>query len=363
MDQGSRQSENTPLRRRAWRFGILGVSLALLAGVITLLLSPHSPATRSEKVRGVEVVATIPPVADIVRELGGERVTVYSLLPAGASPHTFEPRPSDIRRIATAELVVTVGAGLDAWVEKLLNAAGSSGTPRLAITSTTRLLLVGTHRTPELVAPAGNRGDATGEADSEHTGHAHEGEGIYDPHVWLDPLRVRDDIAPAIAASLARIDPAGRSYYQSRLKLYQTELTELDREISRLLSPYRGLRFIAFHSAWRYMAERYGLQEVAAIEPFPGREPSPAWLAQLQKLARAQSAFLIVAEAQFNPQIARMLSEAINGLVVTLDPEGGGPDVAGRSTYLELMRYNAREIARAARKLQSEHSGEKQKSK
>ncbi|HHV54648.1 MAG TPA: zinc ABC transporter substrate-binding protein [Firmicutes bacterium] len=348
MKRDNRQEQHyqqQPARRRNRRYLHWAAGLALLLGVVNAALSLTAQSRESGN---IEVVATIPPVADIIQELGGERVTVHSLLPAGASPHTFEPRPSDVRRIATADLIVTVGEGLDVWVEKLLTAAGSSKTTRLAITSATRLLPARTNRILVTSTPE------SGHTDAEHS-HDHDDEGMYDPHVWLDPVRVRDDIAPAIVASLAKVDPAGRSYYQSRLKLYQAKLTELDQELNRLLQPYRGFRFIAFHSAWRYMAERYGLEEAAAIEPFPGREPSPAWLAELQKLAKAQSACIIVAEVQFNPQIARMLSQAINGVVVTLDPLGG-PDVTGRSTYLELMRYNATELAKAARQVRAERA-------
>lgn len=328
---------------------LCGAGLALLLAAISTGLSL---TTHSQKAGGIEAVATIPPVADIIRELGGERVTVYSLLPAGASPHSFEPRPSDVRRIADADLIVTVGAGLDVWIEKLLTAAGSNKAARLAVTSATRLLPARTEKV--LVAASTGSGDTDGES-----GPTHEDEdSVYDPHVWLDPVRVRDDIAPAIVARLEKLDPAGRSYYQLRLKLYQAKLTELDQELDRLLQPYRGLRFIGFHSAWRYMAERYDLEEVASIETFPGREPSPAWLAELQKLAKAQNTYVIVAEAQFNAQVARMLSQAINGVLVSLDPLGG-QGVAGRSTYIELMRYNTTELVKAAQQVRGGRLGGK----
>lgn len=421
-----------------------GVVLALVLATgggekLGLRFGPGSGQQGQGRAGAIVVIATISPIADIVRQVGGERVAVHNLLPAGASPHTFEPRASDVRRIAEADLIVTVGAGLDAWVDRLLTAAQvapakAAGTAAGAVAGTAARTAVGTSAgaaagtrtetaagtrtatgarvvrlelatvTTLLPAPtldAGETGDASGGAidaraennspaqgrndnpaqgngeghsdgqaqghDDAHNdgqdqdqdqGHDHVHEhGLYDPHFWLDPIRVREEIAPAIASALERIEESrgqargADDYYQERLRRYQQVLTELDREIATTLAPARGLRFIAFHSAWRYFAARYGLVEVAAIEPFPGREPSPAWLAHLQEVAREQQARVIVAETQFNPQVARLLAEAVHGQLVTLDPEGGGA-LAGRSSYVELMRWNARRLAEAAARLQ-----------
>ncbi|MBE3582686.1 MAG: zinc ABC transporter substrate-binding protein [Limnochordaceae bacterium] len=301
--------------RRRTMAVLLLLAAALLLFTTAMVRRGHSAPASPQLV----VVTTLPPLADITRELGGDRVSVASLLPAGASPHTFEPRPSDVRRLATARLIIRIGAGLDDWVAPMLRAAAQPHQVQLDLSSHVTLL----------------------QSVDEHTGRS-----APNPHYWLDPLRVRDEIAPAIAARLSDLDPAGKAYYADRLARYRETLTALDTELRQTLAPVRGLRFIAMHSAWPYLAARYDLQEVAAIEEFPGREPSAAWLADLQRLARQHNVHTIAAEQQFNPQIARLLAQAVGGVLITLDPLGG-PGVEGRQTYVELMRYNARQFLEA----------------
>src|SRR5512140_3194235 len=144
----------------------------LLAAVClwSLLLSARVEAA-------VRVVATIFPVADIVQQIGRDAVDVITLLPPGASPHTFEPTPAQMREVAEARVFVRVGAGLDSWTEKLLAARNPTLTI-LTLTDGVRLLsLTETH------------------ADEPAAGGGHGG----DPHIWLDPLLVRDQLVPAIS--------------------------------------------------------------------------------------------------------------------------------------------------------------------
>jgi zinc transport system substrate-binding protein len=130
----------------------------------------------------VRVVATIFPLADMVRQVGKDAVEVVTLLPPGASPHTFEPTPAQIRELAHAAVFVQVGAGLDAWAAKLL--AANPGTIRV-VTIADGLTLIG-------------NAEAHGSDGDPHRGEPHGG----DPHVWLDPILVRDHAVPAITAAL-----------------------------------------------------------------------------------------------------------------------------------------------------------------
>jgi zinc transport system substrate-binding protein len=262
----------------------------------------------------VRVVATIYPIADIVRQVGQEQVDVVTLLPPGANPHTFEPTPAQIRTVAEARVFVCVGAGLDAWTSKLLAARRE---PVTVVTLTDGLSLIG--------AVDGHGGD---------------------PHVWLDPLLVKDHMLPALVNALSREDPQGRPGYERGAAQFGDGLVQLDAEIHRAFAPLASRRYIAFHSAWRYFGQRYGLQEIGVVEAFPGKEPSAREIAAIVKRARDAQVRVVLVEPQFSPRAAEQIARDIGGRTLLVD-DIGGPAVPGRSTYLELLRYDARAFAEA----------------
>jgi len=271
-------------------------------------------------------VATIQPLGLLLRELGGDRVAVAVLVPSGASPHTFEPQPSDVAALARARLLVEAGGGLDGWVRALRNAAESN--PDGVVV----LALPGLDPLP---AVASGHGDAK----------PHDAGRRLDPHAWLDPIRVRDVVVPALAARLIALDPAGRADYEAWRDAFIAKLTALDTEIRATLAGH-GRRFLAFHAAWRYFAQRYQLEEVGVIEEAPGEEPTPRELGALSRRARDAQVPAILIEPQLSPRIAEMLARDLGVALVTVDPNGDPADPE-RASYEGLMRWNARAFARA----------------
>jgi ABC-type Zn uptake system ZnuABC Zn-binding protein ZnuA len=252
-------------------------------------------------------------------------VRVATLVPAGASPHVFEPRPRDVARLAAASAVLRVGAGLDDWTLSLLGAAPRP--PRVFVLS----------ESPGLdPLPA------------DLHAHARAGGARLDPHVWLDPLRVRDALAPALAAELAEIDPAGEPVFRARLAAFRERLGALDAELRVALAdaPRRG--YVAFHGAWRYFGARYGLEEVAVIEESAGEEPTPRALARLLAAARVAGVTAILVEPQLPARLATAIAAELGGdaATVIVDPIGD-PDDPARARYEDLMRWNAAAFARA----------------
>jgi ABC-type Zn uptake system ZnuABC Zn-binding protein ZnuA len=261
----------------------------------------------------------------LVREIGGDRVEVAVLVPPGASPHTFEPQPSDVAALARAALLVEAGAGLDGWV-RALAAAATPAPPRATVADAPGL---------GLLAASGAHAEAEAAAAAPHV----------DPHVWLDPIRVRDAVVPALLAALVSADPEGRAGHEERARAFQTQLGELDADVRRTLAG-RGTRFVAFHAAWRYFAARYGLEEVGVVEEAPGEEPAPRALAALVTRARAAGVPAILVEPQLSPRVAQVLAAEFGATTVLVDPNGDPTDPE-RSSYASLMRFNARAFARA----------------
>jgi zinc transport system substrate-binding protein len=274
----------------------------------------------------IKAVATIFPLTDIVRQIGGNRVSVTTILTSGMSEHVFEPTTAQMRQMADASLYVRVGAQMDTWGDKLLAAAKR---PPIIVTATYGVPLLRVAE-QEMVE------------EKEPEAHHHGGD---DPHVWLDPIIVRDHVVPAVVNALSRISPGDAAYFRSNGRRFSAELTSLDREMRNLLKPIAKRDFIALHGAWHYLAKRYGFRQIAAVEPFPGKEPSAKYIAALVTLARKNGVTTIFAEPQLSAKAARVIADELKGKVLLLDPLGG-ETVPGRNSYTALIRYDLTVIAR-----------------
>jgi ABC-type Zn uptake system ZnuABC Zn-binding protein ZnuA len=306
---------------------------ALLAWALALALASAGPAWGAGRAQAgpLPVTASIPPVALLVAAVGGDQVAVRTLLPPGASPHGYEPTPSQVRDLAGSALLVTVGAGLDPWAGRLHRAVGR-GVPVLELADHTRLLPAAVEHHHEGEAPGAD------EDDHDHAGG--------DPHVWLDPVRVRDDLVPAIQRALTDAAPDRGPVFSRNADAFRARLTDLDRELAEGLKPDAGRAFVAFHGSFTYLAARYGLRQVAVVEPLPGREPSARWMARVIEAGRDSGARAVLIEPQFNPRVARTVASQFGARVVTVDPLGA-PGGAPTDSYEALLRFNLRAFREA----------------
>jgi zinc transport system substrate-binding protein len=248
-------------------------------------------------------------------------VEVTTLMSAGDSPHTWEPLPAQVKTIADARLMVVNGAGLEFWMEKVVQAAASPD-----------LLIVDTSVLPAIE-------DSLLTVDDEQAGEdSHHG---VNPHIWLDPVLARQQVE-AIAQALIMVDPGSKETYLENAAAYVAELKSLDEEIREATESFSIREFIAFHPAWTYFAGRYGLVEAAVIEETPGQDSS-AHKKEVIDLARALGIRAIFAEPQFNPQAAESIAEEVGAEVLFLDPMGG-PSLPDRDSYIRLMRYNLEQM-------------------
>ncbi|MFU8889808.1 MAG: metal ABC transporter substrate-binding protein [Trueperaceae bacterium] len=287
-----------------------GVSRLLATCLALFLLTPAAARPN--------VVVSIHPLYDLVRQIAGDDADVVRLLAPGASPHTFDPTPRDVARIVAADLVVMNG-GLDLWLRNLVEASGA----RAPV-----LELIG------LEAVRGALRESFPDLVTADAGGASYG---FNPHVWLDPL-VMAAALPDLARALADVDAAAADRYLARAEALVADLEALHRELAAGLAPLAGVAFVPFHDAWPYFAARYGLDLVVEIEPFPGREPSPAYLRTALGLIRDSGARVIFGEAQLERRPAEVVAAEAGVALAILDPLGGVPE---RDGYQELLRWNA----------------------
>jgi ABC-type Zn uptake system ZnuABC Zn-binding protein ZnuA len=294
---------------------LLGVlaSMAAACGA-----GPAGTAPGSNGPGSLEVVTTTTVFADIVRSVGGNRVTVSSIIPPGVGPEDYEPKPDDARKLDHAELIVSNGVGLDDFLDGLLASAGSGDTPRLVLGEGIPVLTV---------------------------------DGEENPHFWLDPSLVRQYYLPAIAARLAGLDPAGAATYDSNVGSYGADLEALDAQLRGQVEgiPEANRKLVTFHDALPYFARHYGFELVGVILDNPGQEPTAGELAALVDTVQAAHVKAVFSEAQFSPRLAATLAEeaGITTVVTTLYTDALGP--APADTYVGMMRWDMDQIVPALR--------------
>ncbi len=279
---------------------------------VFLALSIALPAGAFDRIR---VVTTLPDLADWVREIGGERVEVRSLITGLENPHTYEPRVSDVKAVAGSRVLVMVGLGLEEWVKGLVENARNS----------------------ELEVIEAARGVPVIQGHEDHHGEAGN------PHVWLDPGRA-EILCRNIARGLETVDPFPGDYYELRYQDYRRRLRETAERIRERVRGLPDRRFIAYHPAWPYFAEGLGFELVGVITEIPGQEPSARGLAGLIDRIRNEKIRVLVTEPQLSSKIPELLRQETGIRVVTLSPLLGASPAR---SYLELLEQNASALIEA----------------
>ncbi len=286
----------------------------IFLGLFLLLACPGQTLAGSAATQQVQFVASIPPLAAILREVTGDRAQVTTLLPPGASPHTFQPKPSQAKLLEKALAFFLAGPNLDKeWAGRLQ-----------------------ARRQIEMVLLLPEEFRLSAQDDHHHDKSGH-GESGLDSHFWTDPLAVRAMI-PELIRQLAELDPAGRELYHANGLRFSAELTALDQELTRLFQPVKTQPFFLFHPSFQYLFKRYQLRLAGLIEPFPGREPSPKFLRELTDRIKSTGATAVFSEVELPPRPAEVLAEAAGVRLFQLDPLGGTPSLY---RYDELIRHNA----------------------
>lgn len=295
------------------------VAMVSVASVITLLVVLGAgllPSGRAAEQPVLRVVATTSVFADLAVHVGGERIEISSLIPLGADPHAWEPSTRQIRDVATADVFLYNGLGLEPWADRIIATVGGR-----------HLLSV---RLSEGLEPI--RGVSFG-VDAHTDG---------DPHFWLDITNAMHYVK-RIEQALSSVDPAGAAYYSERAARYLAELEQLDEwfaaEIRRIPPERRVL--VTYHDAFVYMANRYGLEPVGFLVRNPDREPSPREMADVLRAIASHGVRTIFAEPQVSPRFVQALAREANINVAILYTDALTADVP---TYVEMMKSNARAL-------------------
>ncbi len=302
------------------------ITVRYLLALLFFVVPPASMASGA----GPTLFVSIVPQKFFVQQIGGDNFTVEVMVPPGASPHTYEPKPSQMKKLAGARAFFTIGVALeDAWLDRI-----ATINPDMQIVRTEagieRLAMVDDHD-HEHEGAAGGKHD-----DQEHT-EAHQ-EGGLDPHIWLSPALVQQQ-AVIIRDSLMTLDPDNRQLYQDNHRRFSQRIDELDDRLRRILKDKKGMKFMVFHPSWGYFAQSYGLEQIAV--EIEGKSPKPAHLQNLIELARQHQITVIFAQPQFSSKSAEVIAREIGAEVVLIDPLG--------ENWFDNMTSVADKLSRAVR--------------
>ena len=305
------------------RSGLLRPLARLVAGALVALVVAACGVGSGGGVPAgtLRIVTTTTILADLVAQVGGSQVHVDSLVPKGGEVHTFDPTPSDVRRVAEADVVFLNGLGLDEWLASLVADAGA-GAPAIRLGE-------------DLPGVA----YLTGEPGSDGQGGA-----AVNPHVWLN-VAYAGKYAMRIGESLAAADPANAAIYREGSAAYARTLADLDAEVRTKMETIApsDRTVLSFHDAFPYFAAAYGLTIDGTIVDAPGQDPSAGQIVQLVQVVREKGIHAIFAEAQFNEDLARTIANETGATVVSglyTDSTGDAP----KDTYVGLMRWNVDQV-------------------
>jgi ABC-type Zn uptake system ZnuABC Zn-binding protein ZnuA len=272
-------------------------------------------------------------VADLVREVGGDRVDVAQILQPNSDPHAYEPRPSDVRALTEANVVFQSGGDLDSWLDGLVENAGGDA-PRIELIQAVATI-------------PGDPGDDhhAGEEGDDHAGedrHDH-GEGA-DPHWWQDPRNAIAAVA-AIRDALIAADPDGRGLYEANARAYTERLRRLDRGVRACIDeiPPAQRKLVTTHDALRYYADRYGLEVVGALIPSlsSAAQPSARDTEELVDQIEEQGVEAIFPESSLDPRLERAVSREAGATVGrALWADSLGTAGSDGETYVESIQSN-----------------------
>nr|WP_245793531.1 zinc ABC transporter substrate-binding protein [Streptomyces pini] len=288
---------------------------------------------------GVDVVASFYPMQFLAEEIGGEHVSVSSLVEPGVEPHDLELSPRQTAELGEADLVVYL-RGFQPAVDKAIEQSGVENVAEA--TSYTEPVEHGSgHEEGH-----GEEGHGEEPAEEGHEGHDHGGEGAADPHVWLDPVKYAE-VAEGVGDALAEADPDHADDYRKNADALAEKLRDLDADFREGLENRRTDTFITAHAAFGYLADRYGLHEESVAGLDPESEPSGARMRQLHRVAEEDDVDTVFFEAAAGERTAKTLADDLGLRTDVLDPVEGITDASPGDDYFEVMRANLQALRKA----------------
>jgi ABC-type Zn uptake system ZnuABC Zn-binding protein ZnuA len=289
--------------------------LLTIAALAVLAADPPAGAA-------VNVVTTTEDLADLTRQVGGDRVKVETIARGYQDPHFVEAKPSFILKLAKADLLVVVGRDLEAgWLPPLVQ---QSRNARVQVGA--EGYLDASLNAKILEIPTGQITRAMGDVHP-----------LGNPHYWLDPGNGRH-IAKAIADKLSRMAPADAALFASRYAAFDRRLAEAEKRWDATMKPYKGLKVVTYHRSWANFVDRFSLDVIGYVEPRPGIPPSPGHTIDLIGEMKRQNVKILLVEPYFDLKTPQSIARETGARVVVMPPSVGGEKEI--TDYVSLFDYD-----------------------
>jgi zinc/manganese transport system substrate-binding protein len=287
------------------------------AATIVALLASNAPAAQEK----LKVVATFSILADFVKNVGGERVVVHSLVGPNGDAHVYHPTPADAKIVADAKVVVVNGLGYEGWLERLIRASATKAKPIVA-------------------------SDGVKPRRGSNQRHSH---GQFDPHAWQSVANAKVYVAN-IRNALIAADPAGQATYEANAAAYLAKLDALEREAREAIAriPPERRRIVTNHNAFGYFADAYGLEILAPQGVSTETQPSAKEIANLIRQIKARKIGGVFMENITDPRLIERIGKETGARIggVLYSDAVTGPD-GPAPTYIDLIRHNIRALSAA----------------
>jgi len=270
----------------------------------------------------VRIVTSLPDLADMARNIGGDRVTVDYIVQGNQNPHFVEVKPSYMMKLKKADLFMIVGMDLEMWAPQIIDGSRNSA-----------LKVVDLSRNIEKLEVPG-RLDAS-QGDVHRYGN---------PHYWLDPRNARTVVEEMLTA-MVEASPGDEQFFRANAAGFLRKVDGKIAEWEATMKPFAGRRIVTFHKSWGYFAKWLGIVVADQVEPKPGIQPSPGHTADLIRLVREGNIKAIVVEPFYDRSAAEQIARSTGAKVITLVTSVGG--VGEAVDYLTMMDYNIRTLAEA----------------
>lgn len=282
----------------------------------SLLSFPQRNVNDSKKIK---IITTVFPLMEFAQAVSGERGEVSLLLPPGAEVHTWQPRPSDIIQLSSAQLFIFIGSNLEPWLKDLLRSV----------------------KNPQLKLLEASQGLSLFESKAQGPGHGHE-QKERDPHIWLD-FNYDQIIVDRMAGILSEIEPTNSSIFEKNALVYKKKLESLDEKFRESLSNCLHKTFIVGgHAAFGYLARRYGLNQVSLYGLSPDSRPTPRKLVEVAEIAKKLEIKIIFFEVQISNELAKSLADEVGARTLVLSNGANltKDELKSGKTFFDIMEKN-----------------------
>ncbi|HLG27231.1 MAG TPA: zinc ABC transporter substrate-binding protein [Paenisporosarcina sp.] len=314
--------------------------VAVLALFTAACGNNNTTSNESEKLEALTVYTTVYPLTYFTERIGGDKVAVKSIYPAGSNEHTFDPTQKDMMALADADLFFYIGLGLEGFVD---NAKKTLANEDVSIIATADAV-----SDEELAVSEVSEEDTEDEHANEEESHDDHEHGEIDPHLWISP-QISVNLATSIKDSLIKKDPSNKETYIKNFDVLVNDLKQLDADFKEMADASSNKTFFVSHAAFGYLAGTYGLEQVAVAGLNSQDEPSQKELTEIVKLAKSMNIKTILFEQNVSSNLTKVIQNEIGADALTMHNLGvlTPQDVDNNEDYFTLMEQNLETLTKA----------------